>query len=141
MFRFFPKKAILFTALLMAPYFVACGVGPDPAADGAHFSRTFHYYYGEDCRFIGSAVYDCEALYTLSPSYRVSLRVDSDGLASLNLDGDFFYYTASEYYEDPYVFEFYEDDQTVIVDRHGEELSFWDDFNNTVTFYYAYLPE
>lgn len=143
---------LLKTALFKASFFVMMAVGAlclwgcgdltegDPAADGARFRRTFRYYFSQDCRFDNFGVYDCEAAQPLSPAYVVSLRVDSDGLASLNMDGVGYYYLEREYregvdnYGGPY-FMFYEDDGELTLYKDGYEMIFWDLVLNRATRY------
>lgn len=137
-------KYLWIFALALGLFLTACGdmgVAGDPSADGARFSRTFRYYYAESCRYDAVGPYDCYDIEVLNPVYLASLRVDSDGFASLNLDGDWYYYTEREYkefYDRDYgsYFEFYEDDGTVRLYKDGSELSFWDSWNGEVSFYY-----
>ena len=102
------QKSIAKTALPKASFFIAfcaiclavltsCGdlLAGDPAADGARFNRHFHYYYKQNCRADAFGAYDCNLTEVLSPSMTVSLRIDSDGLAKLTLDGDSYYYLES----------------------------------------------
>lgn len=122
---------------------VGCGgdwVAGDPDADGARFNRTFRYYFAQECRYDSFGVYDCEYAESISPAMNVKLRVDSDGLATLNVDGENFVYLEREYkdgYDPDYgaYFEFYEDDGIVTIYKDGSELIFWDSDNNTATFY------
>ena len=89
---------ILASALL----FTACGgdwtVSGSPDADGAIFSRSYRYYYVMDCRYDSFGLNDCSLADPVSPAYTASLRIDSDGLASLTLDDELnFYYTERQY--------------------------------------------
>jgi hypothetical protein len=140
-------KTISKTALFKASFFAAlfclaaCNLGPDPDADGARFNRRFHYYYVQDCRFDSFGAYDCGPIHSLSPSMTVGLRIDSDGLASLNLDGDSYYYLESEYTEDydsdygPF-FGFTQDDDDLTIYKSGEVMAYWDNANGLVTYYF-----
>jgi hypothetical protein len=140
-------KTISKTALFKASFFAAlfclaaCNLGPDPDADGARFNRRFHYYYVQDCRFDSFGAYDCGPIHSLSPSMTVGLRIDSDGLASLNLDGDRYYYLESEYTEDydsdygPF-FGFTQDDDDLTIYKSGEVMTYWDNANGLVTYYF-----
>ena len=148
-------KSFVKTALSKASFFViscvlflaGCGLGPDPDADGARFNRRFHYYYDQDCRADSFGAFDCGVIRALSPSMTVSLRIDSDGLATLSVDGDHFYFLESEYDEGfdsdfgrYYIFyNIYEDSDELVVYRDGLTLAYWDNFNNTVTYYYYNL--
>ena len=143
-------KSISKTALFKASFFAvlfsltACDLGPDPAADGARFNRRFHYYYVQDCRFDSIETYDCGPISSISPSMFVSLRIDSDGLATLNLDGDYYYYLESEYregYEPDYgsYYLFYQDDDELTVYKDGYTLAYWDNNSRIVPFYYYEL--
>lgn len=144
-------KNLTKTALLKASFFsalqavllslTACDLGPDPNADGALFNRRFHYYYVQDCRADAFGAYDCGPIRALSPSMTVDLRIDSDGLASLYLDGDPYYYLESEYtegYDDVYgsYFNFYQDDDELTVYKDGYTLAYWDNRNGLVTYYF-----
>lgn len=145
------QKKLTNTALLKASFFsvvlvllaslTACNLGPDPDADGARFNRRFHYYYVQDCRFDSFGAYDCGPIHSLSPSMTVGLRIDSDGLASLNLDGDRYYYLESEYTEDydsdygPF-FGFTQDDDDLTIYKSGEVMAYWDNANGLVTYYF-----
>ena len=71
----------------------------------------------------------------------VRLRIDSDGLASLSLDGDHYYYLESEYSEGydmdyGYYFNFTQDEDELTVYKDGLTLAYWDNVNNLVTYYY-----
>lgn len=143
-------KSISKTALFKASFFAvlfcltACDIGPDPAADGARFNARFHYYYVQDCRFDSFEAYDCSTIHSISPSMFVSLRIDSDGLATLNLDGDYYYYLESEYregYDPDYgsYYLFYQDDDELTVYKDGYTLAYWDNNSGLVTFYYYEL--
>lgn len=131
---------ILASALL----FTACGgdwtVSGSPDADGAIFSRSYRYYYVMDCRYDSFGLYDCSYEEPVSPAYTASLRIDSDGLASLNLDGrNNFYYTERQYDSgsDDYgrYYYFYENDWELTFYKDGSELVFWDTRGNTATVY------
>ena len=131
---------ILASALL----FTACGgdwtVSGSPDADGAIFSRSYRYYYVMDCRYDSFGLYDCSYEEPVSPAYTASFRIDSDGLASLNLDGrNNFYYTERQYDSgsDDYgrYYYFYENDWELTFYKDGSELIFWDTRGNTATVY------
>ena len=131
---------ILASALL----FTACGgdwtVSGSPDADGAIFSRSYRYYYVMDCRYDSFGLYDCSYEEPVSPAYTASLRIDSDGFASLNLDGrNNFYYTERQYDSgsDDYgrYYYFYENDWELTFYKDGSELIFWDTDENTATVY------
>lgn len=124
--------------------FTACGgdwtVSGSPDADGAIFSRSYRYYYVMDCRYDSFGLYDCSYEEPVSPAYTASLRIDSDGLASLNLDGrNNFYYTERQYGSghDDYgrYYYFYENDWELTFYKDGSELIFWDTRGNTATVY------
>lgn len=130
--------AVLFAALLSL---AACDLGPDPNADGARFNRYFHFYYVQDCEFNAFDTYNCGPIRSLSPSMSVRLRIDSDGLATLNLDGDIYRYPESGYdegYDVEYgrYFHFYQDDDELTVYRDGYTMAYWDNYNRIVTFYF-----
>lgn len=74
------------------------------------------------------------------PAYTASLRIDSDGFASLNLDGrNNFYYTERQYGsghdDDGSYYYFYEDDYELSLYKNGSQLIFWDTRENTATVY------
>ena len=127
------------TALLL----VACGgdwTAGSPHADGAIFDRSFRYYYVMDCLYDSFGLYDCAYEEPVSPAYTASLRIDSDGLATLNLDGEYnFYYTEREYgsgHDDVgSYYYFYENDWELSLYKNGSELIFWDTRGNTATVY------
>ena len=78
---------------------------------------------------------------TTTRSVQVGLRVDRDGLASLNLNGDRYYYTESQYsegYDSDYgsYFHFYQDDDELTIYKDGSLIALWSSFDGTVTFYY-----
>lgn len=131
---------ILASALL----FTACGgdwtVSGSPDADGAIFSRSYRYYYVMDCRYDSFGLYDCSLADPVSPAYTASLRIDSDGLASLTLDDEFnFYYTERQYTSDSddygSYYYFYDKDWDLSFYKDGSELIFWDTYENTATVY------
>lgn len=137
------KKASFFSVLLsLSLSLCSCGdLAGDPAADGARFNEHFHFYYVQTCRFDAIGPYDCDAIRSISPSVSVGLRVDSDGFANLNVDGDRYYYTESEYdegYDTEYgsYFRFYEDDTELVIYKDGWEMALWDNWESTVTYYF-----
>ena len=147
----FLHKNLKKTALIKASFFsvvlvllaclTACDLGPDPAADGARFNRRFHYYYVQVCRADAFGPYDCNNIHALSPSMTVGLRIDSDGLASLNLDGDRYYYLESEYdegYDSDYgsYFSFKQDYDELTIYKSGEIMAYWDNNDGLVTYYF-----
>ena len=136
-------KRLLFI-LAAALLFTACGgdwtVSGSPDADGAIFSRSYRYYYAKDCRYDSFGLYDCSLADPVSPAYTASLRIDSDGLASLTLDDEFnFYYTERQYTSgsDDYgsYYYFYEDDWELSLYKNGSQLIFWNIYENTATVY------
>lgn len=144
MFFRFSKFFVFFVTCVCL--LAGCGdlTAGDPAADGARFNRRFYYYYAETCRYDAIGTFDCGRMMSVSPSYKVALRVDYDGFATLNLDGDRYYYLESEYSEgyDPgfgAYYRFYEDEDKLDVYRDGFTLAFWG-ADGYVTFYYYDLP-
>ena len=136
------KKGLF--SLVFALVLAACGgdwtVTGSPEADGAIFDRSFRYYYVMDCRFDGLGLYDCSYADPVSPAYTASLRIDSDGFASLNLDGRYsYYYTGREYDSDVddygSYYYFYENDWELSLYKNGSQLIFWDIYSNTATVY------
>ena len=140
------KASVFAVVLALLASLTACDLGPDPNADGARFNRHFYYYYVQDCRFDSFGAYDCGPIRSLSPSMRVSLRIDTDGLASLNLDGDRYYYLESEYTEGydrdyGYYFNFQQDDDELTLYKDGFLMAYWDNVNGLVTYYFYDLPD
>ena len=134
-------SAALATLLLSCILFSACGLGPDPDADGGRFSRRFYYYDVQECRYDEFEAYDCTQPHPLSPPMFVGIRVDSDGLVSLNLDGKRYYYLEREYdegYDEEYgpYFHFYEDEDELTIYKDGMTMAYWDTQNHIVTYYY-----
>ena len=135
-------KTLLLMALV-ALLLAACGgdwTAGSSQADGAIFDRSYRYYYVMDCRYDSIELYDCSYEEPVSPAYTASLRIDSDGLATLNLDGEYnFYYTEREYdlLHDDYgsYYSFYENDWDLYLYRDGSQLIFWDTRENTATVY------
>lgn len=131
--------------LLLPLFLCACGdLGADPMVSDARFSRQFRYYYVQECRYDSFGLYDCDDADVLSSSYVVRLKVDGDGFASLNLDGNMYYYSEWEYEEgyDDYgsYYYFYESDDALTIYKNGEEMIYWDTWNNTATVYSYDLP-
>ena len=125
---------------------VACGdwTAGSPDADGAVFNRSYRYYYVMDCRFDGIGLFDCSHADPVSPAYTASLRIDSDDLATLNLDGGYNrYYTTHEYTwgNDDYgsYYYFYDNGWELTFYKDGSELIFWDTDENTATVYLSEL--
>ena len=121
---------------------VACGdwTPGSPDADGAVFNRSYRYYYVMDCRFDGIGLFDCSLADPVSPAYTASLRIDSDDLATLSLDGSYsYYYTTHEYTSghDDYgsYYYFYDNGWELTFYKDGSELIFWDTDENTATVY------
>ena len=148
-FKMFSKTALFrasFFAVLSAILLslTACGdLGPNPHANGARYNRSSNYYYVETCSYniVSYAVYACSELESLSRPNHVSLRVDSDGFASLEINGDHYYYMESEYvegYDDEFgsFFHFYQDDDELTIYKDGYTFAYWNRFEGKVTFYY-----
>ena len=146
-----PEASFFAVLLAILLSFTACDLGPDPDADGARFSRRFHYYYVQDCRADAFGAYDCEVPQVLSPSMTVSLRIDSDGLASLYVDGAPFYLLESEYSEDYDMvyggyynfYGLYQRDDELTLYKDGLTMAHWyqEDMEDRVTYYFKYLPD
>ena len=139
MSRFTAKMTFALAALLLL---AACGdwTAGSPDADGAVFSRSYRYYYVMDCRFDGIGLFDCNLAAPISPAYTASLRIDSDDLATLSLDGSYsYYYTTHEYTSghDDYgsYYYFYDNGWELTFYKDGSELIFWDTNENTATVY------
>ena len=136
------KKLLSFIAIVLL--LTACGgdwtITGSPDADGAVFSRSYRYYYVKDCRYDSIGLYDCSLSDPVSPAYTASLRIDSDDLATLTLDGGYpRYYTTHEYTSgsDDYgsYYYFYDNDWELTLYKDGSELIFWDIYENTATIY------
>ncbi len=155
-FKMFSKTALFrasFFAVLLAPLlsFTACDLGPDPNADGARFSRNFHYYYVQDCRADAFGAYDCGTIRVLSPAMTARLRIDSDGLATLDVDGDPFYFLESEYTENYDIgyggyynfYGLYQNDDELTLYKDGLTMAHWyrEGMEDLVTYYFKYLPD
>ena len=133
----------LLSILALTSLLTACGgewtVG-SPEADGAVFSRSFRYYYAMDCNYDSFGLYNCGHADPISPAYTASLRIDSDDLATLTLDGDYpRYYTTHDYDSgvDDYgsYYYFRENDWELSLYKNGSQLIFWDTYDNTATVY------
>lgn len=129
-----------FFAVLGLPLLLSCGdLGDDPILSDAHFSRTFRYYYEVECRYDKIGMYGCGLAKTMSPAYVVRIRVDGAGDASLNLDGESFFFLEGTYEEgrDEFggYFHFYDSEGELTLYKDGSELIFWDTWNNTATIY------
>jgi hypothetical protein len=130
------------SALLLG--FTACGnLGPDPDADGARFNRSYNYYYVQICSYntVSYDVYLCSDIEGLDRPKHLKLRVDSDGFAKLEINGDPYTYMESEYsegYDSEFgsFFHFYQDDDELTVYKDGLTLAYWNSFDGTVTYYY-----
>jgi len=139
----FMKVLWIFSVLFL----VACGgdwTAGSPDADGAQFSRSYRYYYVMDCRFDSFGLYDCGTADVISPAYTASLRIDSDDLATLSLDGSYnYYYTTHEYTSghDDYggYYYFYDNGWELTLYKDGSELIFWDIEENMATVYLSEL--
>ncbi|MCQ2098650.1 MAG: hypothetical protein MJY87_12015 [Fibrobacter sp.] len=123
----------------------ACGdLTAGPVVSDARFSRTFRYYYVTDCRFDRFGLYDCGATQSVSPSYVVRIRVDGMGDATLNLDGESYFFRDGTFSEDwdefGGYFYFVDGNDELSLYKDGSELIFWDTWNNTATIYSYDLP-
>lgn len=142
----FTRTALLASFFALMVVFLGCGLDAGPVADGAYFDRNFRYYYVQECRYDSFGPYDCDKIYAVSPSVKVGLRIDSDGLATLYLsdndylNGGYYYYLDSEYGEgrDEYgsYFKFYEDETELVVYRNGGELTLIDTKYGEATYFY-----
>lgn len=129
---------LLKTVLARVPFFcvVACSLflsgcgdlGEDPILSDAYFSRTFRYYYEQECEFDDYGIDErrCGRVRPLSPAYVVRIRIDGFGDASLNMDGTELRYRDGSYTERWDAFYFYEDDEELTVYKDGSEIIFWD---------------
>ena len=129
---------------LSCTLFCSCGLGTDPDADGARFNKRFYFYYSQTCKYDHIGAYGCEPLSAMSSSITIGLRVDSDGFASLNLDGDRYYYLESEYdegYDPDYgsYFHFYQNEDELTIYKDGLEMAWWDTQNGIVTYFFRDL--
>lgn len=111
---------------------------------GSRFNKHFYYYYSEVCRYDAIGPFDCGRLSSVSPAFKVSLRIDSDDFATLNLDGDYYYFPGYEYdqghdAEFGAYYRFYEDEDQLDVYKDGYTLAFWGS-DGYVTFYYYEMP-
>lgn len=134
-----------FFTLICGLFFSACGdLSAGPVVSDARFSRSFRYYYETNCRYDGHGIYGCDRSSPLSPPYVVRIRVDGSGDATLNLDGESYFYREGSFDErndgDGWYFSFYEDNEVLDIYKDGSEMIFWDTWNNTVTIYSYDLP-
>lgn len=137
------KILLLFILLAMA------GCGNDWAVgdnSGDIFNRRFSYYYVEECRYDINGPYSCSGAMSMGSSMKVSLRVEHDGFATLQVDGDVYYYQRMDYdsgydYDyGEYYYQFYENDEELTVYEDGSQLIYVDYYAGTATYYYNYLP-
>ena len=83
---------------------------------------------------------------SMGSSMKVSLRVEHDGFATLQVDGDVYYYQRMDYdsgydYDyGEYYYQFYENDEELTVYEDGSQLIYVDYYAGTATYYYNYLP-
>lgn len=121
---------------LLALFIVGCdysgeGVGYDV------FNDRFHYYYSDVCDDFDR----CDGVVSISPSYTASLRIEYDGFATLNLDGDIYQYFASSYIRDVdsygEYYEFTEDGWITRVYLNGDILVIYDSYSG-ISYYYYY---
>jgi len=144
MMNFFHR---LSAALMVALALLTAGCGDlsiGPGSGDYQFNKWFYYYYSEQCRYDAVGTYDCGRLDSVRPTYKVSLKIDGDGFATLNLDGDYYYYSSREYdsgYDSDFggYYRFYEDGEQLDVYKDGYALAFWGD-DGYVTFYYYDMP-
>ncbi|PWJ64414.1 MULTISPECIES: hypothetical protein [unclassified Fibrobacter] len=120
--------------------FCGCGdLGGDPILSDAHFSRTFRYYYEQECLVDGDWFHDCSRVEPLSPAYVVHIRIDGFGDATLNLDGHGYYFENGTYDEDwdrhGGYFDFYDAGSGLTIYKDGSEMIIWDLENHVATIY------
>lgn len=141
-FKLIEQNTIIALSLL-ALFICSCGdLGEN--ADGARFNSYFNYYYAQNCNYDAVSDYNCDDVHSIS-HMRVSLRIDSDGFATLNLNGDRYYYFENEYsegYSSDYgsYFIFFEDSDELTLYKDGYELDYRNTQNNTVTYYFYQMP-
>ena len=78
----------------------------NPMAD--RFNARFHYFYSETCDYDINGPYNCSGVSSMSSPFTIGLKITHDGYASLRLDGDWFYYSESEYSEGDDYYQFYD---------------------------------
>lgn len=88
------------------------------------FKKTFYYYYHQEGKRDSLGNCDYGKISAVSPSVRVTIMIDSTGMAFLNVDGDRYYYQQSEYDELHDIefgsyFIFYEDGDTLTIYEDG----------------------
>jgi len=137
------KRILALPLMFLSLALMACGndwsVGPDDG--GASFSRRFHYYYEEDCRYDAfGQPYDCSDLYSMSPSMTVDLRITGDGYATLCVDNECSYYGPRDYdmgydHGDRY-YDFVGDDTRMTVYADGSEVVYIDYYEGIAYYYY-----
>lgn len=145
-------KTVLFRAPFLALAGILCmltlGCGDWSTGNDAHgdiFSRRFHYYYMDVCRYDSFGPYDCSGVGTLSSPMNIALRIEYDGYATLNLDGERFYYNARDYAHDfdveygDYYYQFYESDGSMTLYEDGYEAIYVDERAGEAYYYYRDL--
>lgn len=120
-----------------------CGdLAADPIVSDARFSRTFRYYYEQECEFddFGIDEWSCSRAKPLNPAYVVRIRIDNFGDASLSMDGTELRYRDGSYRERWDAFYFYEDDEELTIYKDGTEIIFWDLEYGIATIYTYSMP-
>ncbi len=117
-------KRLLTCLWTLTAVLVGCGDWGSDASDHGYQARLdFPYFYGQDCSWMGND-YLCGDVYSLSPSLKVSVKVDWNGNATVYYDGTGPYYFMQKEYDYAY-------------DRHYDEYYYQFDLdgNYSLTVY------
>ena len=117
-------KRLLICLWALTAVLVGCGDWGSDASDHGYQARLdFPYFYGQDCSWMGND-YLCGDVYSLSPSLKVSVKVDWNGNATVYYDGTGPYYFMQKEYDYAY-------------DRHYDEYYYQFDLdgNYSLTVY------
>ena len=135
----------LLLLLVMVLFLAGCG---DWGTDGPDYRDQarwrFHYYYGQDCSWVGNS-YMCGESYSLSRSLDVSVTVNWNGDARVYYDGagPFDFWDGEYVYDyDPQYGEFYyqfklDGNYTLTVYDSGAEIIYADTWTG-VEYHYFY---
>lgn len=143
-----PLCPFLFTLfVILSLQLVGCG--GDWGAGGSEYDDIFRarlrFYYMEECDYDAFGPYNCLDAVALRSPMRVSVRIEYDGYATVDLDGEVYRYDSREYthgFDDlygDYYYQFHEADGDLTIYEDGYRMIYVDNWARKGYYYYQDL--